>query len=197
MPEHSVPSGWEGLPASLPVERHRLFFAIVPDLETALHIERLAQRLRVELGLKGKPLPTAHFHITVHFLGIHDTFPERVASSARAAASTVSMPAFEVTLDRVASFHRTSRARPVVLRGSDGVAALKAFHDILGKTLAKSGFNLKQSSFTPHLTLLYDQHEVSERTLEPVRWTAREFVLVDSRVGKAQHVQLARWPFVA
>ena len=197
MSEHLVPPGLEGLPAPLPVERHRLFFAIVPDPDTALHIERLAQRLRVEHGLKGKPLLTAHFHVTVHFVGIHDTFFERVASWAQAAASTVSMPAFDVTFDHAASFHRTARDSPVVLLGSDGVAALKEFHGILGTTLAKAGFNLKPSSFTPHLTLLYDRHEVSERTIEPVRWTAREFVLVDSRVGKTQHVQLARWPFVA
>ena len=197
MPEHLVPRGLDAIPAPLPVERHRLFFAIVPDLNTALHIERLAQRLRVEHGLKGKPLPTAHFHVTVHFIGIHDTFFERVASWAQAAASTISMPAFDVAFDHAASFHRTARDRPVVLLGSDGVAALKEFHGVLGATLAKAGLNLKLSSFTPHLTLLYDKLEVTERTIEPVRWTAREFVLIDSRVGRAQHVQLARWPLTA
>ena len=194
MPEHLVPPGLDAIPAALPVERHRLFFAIVPDPDTALHIERLAQRLRVEHGLQGKPLPTAHFHVTVHFIGIHDRFFERVASWAQAAASTISMPAFDVAFDHAASFHRTARDRPVVLLGSEGIAALKEFHGILGTTLTKAGFNLKPSSFTPHLTLLYDKHEVAERTIEPVRWTAREFVLVDSRVGKTQHVQLARWP---
>lgn len=197
MPEHWVPPRSDTMPAPLPVERHRLFFAIMPDRDTALHIERLAQYLRVEHGLKGKPLPTAHFHVTVHFIGIHGTSFERVATWAQATASTISMPAFDVTFDRVASFHRTARDRPVVLLGSDGVAALKEFHGMLGTTLAKAGFNLKLSNFTPHLTLLYDKHEVSERTIEPVRWTAREFVLVDSRVGKMQHVQLARWPLTA
>jgi 2'-5' RNA ligase len=197
MPEHLVLSGSGAIAAPLPVERHRLFFAIVPDPDTALHIERLAQRLRVEHGLKGKPLPTAHFHVTVHFIGVHDTFFERVASWAQATASTISMPAFDVTFDHAASFHRTARERPVVLLGSDGVAALKEFHGILGTTLTKAGFNLKPSSFTPHVTLLYDKLEVAERTIEPIHWTAREFVLVDSRVGKTQHVQLARWPLTA
>jgi RNA 2',3'-cyclic 3'-phosphodiesterase len=197
MPEHLVLSGLDAMTVPLPVERHRLFFAILPDPDTALHIERLAQRLRVEHGLKGKPLPTGHFHVTVHFIGIHDTSFERVASWAQATASTISMPAFDVTFDHAASFHRTARERPVVMLGSDGVVALKEFHGILGTTLARAGFNLKPSSFTPHLTLLYDKHEVAERTIEPVRWTAREFVLIDSRVGRAQHVQLARWPLTA
>jgi len=185
------------MPARRPVERHHLFFAIVPDPDTAMRIERLAQRLRDEHGLKGKPLPTAHFHVTLHSIGIHDTFFERVASWAQATASTMSMPVFDVVFDHVGSFHRTVRDRPVVLLGSDGAAALKEFHGVFGTTLTRAGFTPKPSSFTPHLTLLYDKQEVAERTIEPVRWTAREFVLVDSRVGKTQHVQVARWPLMA
>lgn len=197
MPEQLVLPGLEAMPVRRPVERHHLFFAIVPDPDTAMRIERLAQRLRVEHGLKGKPLPTAHFHVTLHSIGIHDTFFERVASWAQATASTMSMPAFDVAFDHVGSFHRTARDRPVVLLGRDGAAALKEFHGVFGTTLAKAGFTPKPSSFTPHLTLLYDKQEVAERTIEPVRWTAREFVLVDSRVGKTQHVQVARWPLMA
>jgi RNA 2',3'-cyclic 3'-phosphodiesterase len=196
MPEQFVLPGLEATPARRPVERHNLFFAIVPDSDTALRIERLAQRLRLEHGLKGNLLPTAHFHVTLHFIGRHDKFFERVASWAQATASTVSMPAFDVEFDHVGSFQRKARERPVVLLGSSGggVAVLKEFQSVLGKTLASAGFELNPSSFTPHLTLLYDRQEFVERTIEPVRWTVREFVLVDSRVGKTQHVQLARWP---
>jgi 2'-5' RNA ligase len=197
MPEQLAPPGSDARPATRPAERHHLFFAIVPDPDTAMRIERLAQRLRVEHGLKGKPLPTAHFHLTLHSVGFHDTFFERVASWAQAAASTVSMPAFNVAFDHVASFHRTTRDQPVVLLGSDGAAALKKFHGVLGTTLARAGFTPRLSSFTPHLTLLYDKREVAKRTIEPIQWFAREFVLIDSRVGKTQHVQLAKWPLVA
>ena len=197
MPEQLVLPGLEERPAPPPVERHHLFFAIVPDPDTALRIEGSAQRLRVEYGLKGKLLPTKNFHVTLHSIGIHDRFFESVASWAQATASTISMPAFDVVLDHVGSFKRAARDRPAVLLGSDGVAALKEFRGVLGTTLARAGFNIKSSSFTPHLTLLYDKQEVAERTIEPVRWTAREFVLVDSRVGRTQHVQLARWPLLA
>jgi RNA 2',3'-cyclic 3'-phosphodiesterase len=162
-----------------------------------MRIERLAQRLRLEHGLKGKPLPTKHFHVTLHSIGIHDKFFEHVASWAQATASPISMPAFDVVFDHAGSFHRTSRDRPFVLLGSDSVAALEALRGVLGATLAKAGLNPKPSNFTPHLTLLYDKHEVAKRTIEPVRWTAREFVLVDSRVGKSKHVQLAQWPLLA
>ncbi len=196
MPEQLVLPGLDARPAPRPVERHHLFFAIVPDPDTAMCIERLVQRLRVEHGLKGKPLPTAHFHVTLHSIGVHDTFFERVASWAQATASTISMPVFDVAFDHAGCFHRTARDRPVVLLGSDGAGALREFRGVLGATLARAGLNLKPSGFTPHLTLLYDKHEVVERTIEPVRWTAREFVLVDSRVGKTQHVQLARWPLM-
>ena len=189
-----MPPGSDARPAPRPAQRHHLFFAIVPDPDTAMRIERLAQHLRVEYGLRGKPLPTAHFHLTLHSVGFHDTFFERVASWAQAAASTVSMPAFNVAFDHVASFHRTTRDQPVVLLGSDGAAALREFQGVLGTTLARAGFTPRPSSFTPHLTLLYDKREVAERTIEPIQWFAREFVLIDSRVGKTQHVQLAKWP---
>jgi 2'-5' RNA ligase len=197
MPEQLVPQGLDARHAPRRAERHHLFFAIVPDADTAMRIERLAQRLRIEHGLKGKPLPTAHFHVTLHSIGFHDTLFECVASWAQAAAFTISMPAFNVAFDHVASFHRTTRDQPLVLLGSDGAAALKEFHGVLGTTLVRAGFTPRLSSFTPHLTLLYDKREVAGRAIEPIHWTAREFVPVDSRVGKTQHVQLAQWPLVA
>lgn len=197
MSEKLVLPGLDARLARRPVERHHLFFAIMPDPDTAARIERLAQRLRVEHGLRAKPLPTAHFHVTLHSIGIYDTFFERVASWAQATASTISMPAFDLVFDHAGSFKRRTRDQPLVLLGSDSVAALKELHLVLGTTLAKAGFTPKPSGFMPHLTLLYDKQAVAERTIEPVRWTAREFVLVDSRVGKTQHVQLARWPLMA
>jgi len=197
MPEQLVLPGLDAKPAPRRVERHHLFFAIVPDLDTAARIEQLAQRLRVEHGLRAKPLPTAHFHVTLHSIGFYDKFFERVASWAQATASTISMPAFDLVFDHAGSFNRTTRDQPLVLLGSDNVAALKELHLVLGTTLAKAGFTPKLSNFKPHLTLLYDKQAVAERTIESIRWTAREFVLVDSRVGKTQHVQLARWPLLA
>ena len=50
--------------------------------------------------------------------------------------------------------------------------------------------------FTPHLTLLYGDRIVTERSIEPIRWTVRDFVLVQSLRGRGEskHIHLARWP---
>ncbi|MDN7180028.1 2'-5' RNA ligase family protein [Caballeronia sp. SEWSISQ10-4 2] len=162
-----------------------------------MRIEQRAQHLRIEHGLKRRPLPIGHFHVTLHSIDTYPYFPQRVASTLEAVAATIRMPPFDIILDLARSFHRTDHDRPFVLLGSDGAAALKEFHGALGTTLKKAGFNCNStSSFTPHLTLLYDKREVDERAIEPVRWTAREFVLVDSLVGQTKHVQLARWPLL-
>jgi 2'-5' RNA ligase len=47
--------------------------------------------------------------------------------------------------------------------------------------------------FTPHVTLLRDRISVPEQEIEPICWTAREFVLVHSLLGQTQHIPLGRW----
>jgi 2'-5' RNA ligase len=171
-----------------------LFFAILPDPDTAARIEQLARQLHIEHGLKRKLLRTEHFHVTLHFIGTYPGFPRHVAERALAAAATVAAPAFDVVFGRAGSFHRKGGDRPFVLLGGDA-AALKGLHEALGTALERAGFKCHPtSSYTPHLTLLYDRREVAEHAIEPIRWAAHEFVLMDSLVGKGQHVPLARWP---
>ena len=47
----------------------RLFFAIFPGPAVAARIARVAQYLRSQHGLKGKPLEARRLHITLHHLG--------------------------------------------------------------------------------------------------------------------------------
>lgn len=188
--------GFEGFEAT-PRVTDRLFFAIMPDADAAARIARLAQQMRVEHRLSGKPVAPERFHITLHHLGDYAGLPPNIVTAASEAAATVAMPAFDVALDRVASFSGRPRNRPFVLLGGDGVAALKAFQQALGTAMQKAGLGRwVEPKFTPHVTLLYDDHCVAEQLVETVGWIAREFVLVHSLLGKTQHVQLARWPLV-
>ena len=185
------------MPPPRPGSLHHLFFAISPDPDTAVHIERLGQELRISRGLKRKLLPTKHFHITLHSIGTYREFPQRTALMAEAAVATIAMPPFDIAFDHAGSFHRKEGDRPFVLLGSDGFAALKEFHQILGDALKKAGFKCDPTSnFTPHVTLLYDEREVDQQAIEPICWTAREFIFVDSLVGKSEHVPIARWPLL-
>ncbi len=191
MPGQSSLPGFDAAPRAM----DRLFFAIFPDADSAQRIARLAQQLRGEHDLKGRPLALDRFHVTLHHLGDYMGVPPDVVAMAGAAAAAVLMPPFEVVFDRAASFSSTPRNRPFVLRGGDGLAALMAFQQALGMAMKKTGLgHWAKPGYTPHVTLLYDDRCVAERAVETISWTAREFVLVHSQLGQSRHVPLLRWP---
>jgi 2'-5' RNA ligase len=170
-----------------------LFFAIFPDADAAARLAQLAQRLRAEHGLRGHPLKTERFHVTLHHLGDHAGLQHDIVAAASKAAATIAMPPFELAFDRVMSFDRP-RNLPLVLRGGDGLAALTEFQLVLGTAMKKAGLGRwVKPSYTPHATLLYDDRHVGEQPVGTIAWTAHEFVLMRSLLGQTRHVPLARW----
>ena len=68
----------------------------------------------------------------------------------------------------------------------------------LGDSLRRRGIPAEKTTFTPHITLSYDKHEVEEEALiAPIKWTVREFVLIKSFIGKGRYEVLGRWPLGA
>lgn len=172
----------------------RLFFAVFPDPATAACIGQLAEQLRGKHRLQGRPLAVARFHITLHHLGDYVGLPTSIVTAASEAAASVNMPAFDVSFDRVTSFAGRPRNRPFVLRGNEGLVSLTEFQQTLGKAMKSVGLGRwAEGAYTPHVTLLYDDRLVPDEPVEPVRWTASEFVLVHSLLGRSVHVPLARW----
>jgi 2'-5' RNA ligase len=172
-----------------------LFFAIVPSPEAAAQIEERARAFHAELGLKGRPLATEHFHITLYYLGAHAGVPQGIFAKASETAAAVHMAPFEITVDLAMSFSGKSHSRPLVLCSSKPLAGLNTFQLALSAAIRKAGLvHWVQPSFIPHVTLLYDGRRVPKQAVEPIRWTAREFVLVRSHLGLSRHETLARWP---
>ena len=182
----------------MPALTDSLFFAIYPDAAAASRIARLAQSAQAEHGLKGKPVAMDRLHVTLHHLGAFAGVPEAVVAMASDAASQVALAPFDVTFDRTSSFPGRRSKRPFVLRAgskNDGLLELQA---TLGLALQAAGLAVKANSrYTPHVTLLYDEDHPAERSVDPIGWTVREFVLVRSLLGRSQYVQLARWPLSA
>ncbi|MGH6881719.1 2'-5' RNA ligase family protein [Hypericibacter sp.] len=177
-----------------PQPTDRLFFAIYPDSAAATQIAHLAKHLRDEHELKGAPLALDRFHVTLHHLGDHEGLPPTLVAAAQEAGAAISESTFDAAFDYVASFRTSARNRPFVLRGSKGLAPLMAFQQAIGMAMKKAGLGRwVQPQFTPHVTLLYDDHLVGEQTVEQVSWTVREFVLVHSLLGRTQHIPLGRW----
>src|SRR5579871_4471401 len=90
-----------------------LFFAIIPSPEAATRIERRARDFHEEHGLKGRPLATDHFHITLYYLGAHAGVPQGIFAKASETAAAIKVAPFEVTLDLAMSFSGKSNSRPL------------------------------------------------------------------------------------
>lgn len=182
-----------GLPGfDPPTPTDRLMFLLYPDAQTAEQIAREARRLKDTLGLRGQPLLTDRFHITLHHLGDYVGLPNDMVTKGKTAAGALQAAPFEVVFDKAVSFANRPGNNPFTLQGGRGVAALIAFQKALGLKMA--GAALKpDKQFLPHITLLYDGQVVPEQAIEPIRWTVDRFVLVQSKLGQTQHIVLAEW----
>ena len=179
-------------PAPQPTDR--LFFAVLPSPAAAQTIAELAKGLQSELGLKGRPLQTDRFHITLHHLGDYVGLRQDIVAAAMEAASRVQMESFDVCFETAVSFKGRPDRKPFVLRGGDGLRDLTALQQSLGAAMKKTILgSWVQPKFTPHVTLLYDDQLVEERAVEPVKWEANEFVLIHSLLGQTRHIVLGRW----
>jgi RNA 2',3'-cyclic 3'-phosphodiesterase len=170
-----------------------LFFAIQPPANTGPSIARLGRDLREKHGLTGEPVRPRCFHISLLFVGFYGRLPPAMLAAFITAAATVAMPPFRIALDTVVSFRHPQR-RPLVLGGDEGVTGLIWLRDkLIVATTDIPDFSPNTRNFTPHLTLLRDERETEEESVEPIIWTASEFVLIRSIRGEGRHVVLGRW----
>jgi 2'-5' RNA ligase len=168
-----------GKPAAI---SHRVFFALQPDAPAAAE----ARRLAIELGLTPSPRP----HVSLVGLGGDPGPPSRPwIDRVSAAASRVRAPAFLIELNTLSTFG----AGAVVLRGEDGVIGIHLLCEVICAALAGEGLGGKPAA-EPHLTIAWSRRLVPERRVAPVRWTARQLVLIDSHQGAGRHEVLATWP---
>ncbi|PDT04014.1 2'-5' RNA ligase [Rhizobium chutanense] len=176
---------------------HRLFFAIsVPAI-----VERQAASIADDYGkaysLSARPRLTT-LHVSVIGIGDYDALPEDAVFAARHAGATVEGAPIAITFDRIMSFRREGKARPLVLYGEGGRKALTRLHVQLGVGMHNAGLphNI-DPHFTPHMTLLYDRKAVPPASLDrPVSWGAEEFLLIHSLLGKTEHHIIDRWPLL-
>lgn len=169
----------------------RLFFAVLPDAETAGQIAERTARWCTDHGLKGKPLKPEHLHVTLYHVADMPEAPRQDLIDVLAErASALSMPAFRIEFDRVMSFNNGA----FVLSGDESTIGLEVLQQRLSDALDPSPRPARR--FTPHLTLLRDQRRVAEQPVERIGWTAREVVLVHSLLGQTTHRHVARVPLL-
>ncbi|MBS0276000.1 MAG: 2'-5' RNA ligase family protein [Proteobacteria bacterium] len=176
-----------------PSQKHRIFLAALPDADTAARIHALAETLKAEHGFTANLILPAHLHVTLFHLGDWQALPEEIVTLASAAASQVTVSAFDVSFPRAQSFRNSTGVYPFVLTGDK--APWDKLHGALRVALTDAGLGgATRGDFQPHITLTYDPVRAKPHPIAPVSWRVRDFVLIHSELGKTTHNHLGRWP---
>jgi 2'-5' RNA ligase len=154
----------------------------------------LAQDLRERHGFKARPAAASRLHLSLNFVGAFRGPPTRaVMEKAASLADRVSEPAFRVELNHVESWKNKS-PYPLVLLGEEGVIGAERLHSAIHKALvAGTMAPRREPQIWPHVSLIWDKALVPRTFVQPIGWTAREFVLLDSTYGEGRHEVLGRW----
>lgn len=173
--------------------RSNLFLAIVPEPDVALQAVETGREIARRFGLTKSPLPVDRMHVSLNAIGKYPDFPDDIVCAVSAAMATVKAAPFELHFDRAMSF-----ANAVVLSNAIRSEEMMDLHVQVAKEMWGVGLNFTYNPrFMPHMTVLYDDGPVPEHTLaEPVRWIAREFVLLRSVAGRSEYEYLDRWPLI-
>ena len=65
-----------------PQPKDRLFFAVLPDADACVQIQRLAQGLRAQHQLQGRTLDAARLHVSLLALGDYPDMPHALIGRA-------------------------------------------------------------------------------------------------------------------
>lgn len=154
----------------------RVFFALWPDDEARRRLAELAQSMHGEGG--GRVMQTRNLHMTLVFVG--DATDDRIVRMTAAARSVRMMP-FKVRIDRC-QYWRHNR---IVWAGGDAPPELLQLSHDLRAALDGAGIRFDHKTFVPHMTLLRNarapQSLPAIGSMEPIEWTARDFVLLASQ----------------
>jgi len=174
----------------------RIFFAVLPDAGAIARIHQLTAALKTAHAMRGRAIADTRLHATLCNLGDFPGMPDSLlARAGQAAASVAAATApFAVSFDVAQTFVNRARNRPLVLTGGDGVTGLGSLYKSLAMALLKAGLPGNPPSYTPHVTLLYDDVTALPQAVTPVEWTVRELVLVHSHIGQnLPYTALGRW----
>jgi 2'-5' RNA ligase len=173
----------------------RLFFAFMPDDKAAARAQAMAETLGAENDAKPRKAAREKFHITLFHVGDFMGLPAQTVAQACRVADGLRAEPFGISLDRLGSFSGSPRRLPYVLLSGEA-PLLAAFQAEMQSRMLRQGLTqgLHHRHYTPHLTLLYGHRPLAERPIEPLSWTAREFVLIRSLIGKGHYEHLGRWP---
>jgi 2'-5' RNA ligase len=173
---------------------HRLFFALWPDAALRKQIATTVSGLERDNATGGRRLNPDRYHLTLQFLGDFQPLRQSVLDGAIDAAGSIRLRPFDLVLDLAGSF---PKAGVRWLGVSTVPETLQQLWNELGQALTGARVPARSvPTFTPHLTVLRDVRKPLPPTpIQPLPWSVREFVLVDSVSGTHPAYRvLGHWP---
>lgn len=183
-------------------QRHRLFFALLPDDEARTAIAKLARLLKNVHQSYAELIKPENLHVSMFYIDAwRGHAPDDLLARADAAGAAVRAAPFQLAFNQTGTFANPNamkaKAYPFVLFGEREPGPALTLRRAIAAALRQHGlaYAVKEvKAFAPHVTLWWDEEIFDAQPTAPVAWTARELVLVDSLQGEAKHNHLARWP---
>lgn len=173
------------------------FIAFIPAGDAGSRIEALQRRMRSLHDLKGQLLPPERIYCAVYSVGDWLGSTQVLVEKVSAVAESIDFPPIELSFDSVLTFSGPSTVHSLALRAGRDAGIAREFHTLLGKAMKQAGLGAGPDSlYVPHVALLHDDTIVAEKSIEPVRWTAQEFVLMHRAPGQSRSMILGRWPLL-
>lgn len=174
-----------------------LFFALRPDAAAAAGIAEYGTTFAGRHGFKGSLQAEERLHATMLYIDEYRGIPPYVVERAIAAATSISLPQFEIAFDRLSSFPGKGAKRPLVLLTGESGPEIRTLQEKLHAAVVMAGLKPRMKpGYTPHVTLGYGKAVMETELADPFGWVVKEFVLLESLVGQSEHVLRGRWPLV-
>ncbi len=166
--------------------KDRFFFALRPPPHAIASLRDIRPAARPG----EQAVDDTRLHLTMFMLGDFPTRPDTLLAQAMAAASTVALPAFRVTFDRL-----VVGAGRALLSPSELILGLEQFQMALRKAMHRVGIGPPRWwRYGAPMTLLYGTRPPSDVQIDSIGWRAEDFVLIRSALGRTNHTVLGRWP---
>ena len=183
-------------------QRHRLFFALLPDERARKQIASLARLLRQVRQSYADLISPENLHVSLFYIDAwRGPLPDDLFSRAQAAGAAARAAPFQIAFDQTGTFANpramNTRTYPFVHFGERDAGPAITLRRAIGAAMRHNGLaNAVKDvkTFAPHVTLWWDEEVLDAQPTAPISWTARELVLIDSIQGEGRHNNLARWP---
>ncbi len=149
----------------------RLFFALWPDPATRQRLQQLTGTLRLPAAKRIRP---ENLHVTLVFLGNVD---ELLLPAIEEQVKGISAPGFTLLFDRLEYWRRPG----IVCLTCKPVPAAEQLVQELSAVCTGLGMTLDDREFRAHVTLARHVRGKPEVAMEPLPWSARALVLVESQ----------------